>query len=36
MYVQPNAKRVLARGFLAQDPAGEESARFDCFTGARA
>jgi DNA-binding NarL/FixJ family response regulator len=32
MYVQPNAGRVLARGVLAKDPAGEERVRFDRLT----
>jgi two-component system, NarL family, response regulator NreC len=32
MYVQQNAGRVLARGFVAKDPAGEERARFDRLT----
>ena len=32
MYVQQNAGRVLARGFTAKDPAGEERARFDKLT----
>ena len=32
MYVQQNAGRVLARGFLAKDPASEERTRFDRLT----
>lgn len=32
MYVQQNAGRVLARGLVAKDPAGEERARFDRLT----
>ena len=32
MYVQQNAGHVLARGFLAKDPAGKERARFDRLT----
>jgi DNA-binding NarL/FixJ family response regulator len=32
MYVQQNAGRVLARGFVAKDPASEERARFDHLT----
>jgi len=32
MYVQQNAGRVLARGFTAKDPAGEERARFEKLT----
>ena len=32
MYVQQNAGRVLARGFVAKDPAGEERARFERLT----
>jgi DNA-binding NarL/FixJ family response regulator len=32
MYVQQNAGRVLARGFAAKDPAGEERARFEKLT----
>ena len=32
MYVQQNAGRVLARGFVTKDPAGEERARFDRLT----
>jgi len=32
IYVQQNAGRVLARGFLAKDPAGKERARFDRLT----
>ncbi|MBK5186733.1 MAG: response regulator transcription factor [Gemmatimonadaceae bacterium] len=32
MYVQQNAGRVLARGFVAKDPAGEERARFARLT----
>ena len=31
-YVQQNAGHVLARGFLAKDPAGKERARFDRLT----
>jgi two-component system, NarL family, response regulator NreC len=32
MYVQQNAGRVLARGFLAKDPASDERTRFDRLT----
>jgi two-component system, NarL family, response regulator NreC len=32
IYVQQNAGRVLARGLVAKDPAGEERARFDRLT----
>ena len=32
MYVQQNAGRVLARGLVAKDPAGEERTRFDRLT----
>jgi len=32
MYVQQNAGRVLARGFLAKDPASEERTRFERLT----
>ena len=32
MYVQQNAGRVLARGFVAKDPASEERTRFDRLT----
>ena len=32
MYVQQNAGRVLARGYAAKDPAGEERARFEKLT----
>jgi two-component system, NarL family, response regulator NreC len=32
MYVQQNAGRVLARGYVAKDPVGEERARFERLT----
>lgn len=32
MYVQQNAGRVLARGFTAKDPAGQERARYEKLT----
>jgi DNA-binding NarL/FixJ family response regulator len=32
MYVQHNAGRVLARGYVAKDPVGEERARFERLT----
>jgi two-component system, NarL family, response regulator NreC len=32
IYVQQNAGRVLARGLVAKDPAGEERARYDRLT----